>query len=66
MWNISDTDTGANEYIAPFYRPVIVIGGSSDRNQETAGAFQEFPQVPHFIILNTFPSAVNPITWASY
>ncbi|XP_075883426.1 2-hydroxyacyl-CoA lyase 1 [Nelusetta ayraudi] len=25
--------------------PVIVIGGSSDRNQETAGAFQEFPQV---------------------
>lgn len=26
-------------------RPVVVIGGSSDRNQETAGAFQEFPQV---------------------
>ncbi|XP_016087663.1 2-hydroxyacyl-CoA lyase 1-like [Sinocyclocheilus grahami] len=25
--------------------PVIVIGGSSDRNQETTGAFQEFPQV---------------------
>lgn len=25
--------------------PVIVIGGSSDRSQETAGAFQEFPQV---------------------
>ncbi|XP_041843434.1 2-hydroxyacyl-CoA lyase 1 [Melanotaenia boesemani] len=25
--------------------PVVVIGGSSDRNQETAGAFQEFPQV---------------------
>uniref|UniRef100_A0A3P9MZ11 2-hydroxyacyl-CoA lyase n=1 Tax=Poecilia reticulata TaxID=8081 RepID=A0A3P9MZ11_POERE len=24
--------------------PVLVIGGSSDRNQETAGAFQEFPQ----------------------
>ncbi|KAF3691825.1 2-hydroxyacyl-CoA lyase 1 [Channa argus] len=24
--------------------PVVVIGGSSDRNQETAGAFQEFPQ----------------------
>uniref|UniRef100_A0A9J7XMF0 2-hydroxyacyl-CoA lyase n=1 Tax=Cyprinus carpio carpio TaxID=630221 RepID=A0A9J7XMF0_CYPCA len=24
--------------------PVIVIGGSSDRNQETTGAFQEFPQ----------------------
>uniref|UniRef100_A0A3B4XQX9 Thiamine pyrophosphate enzyme N-terminal TPP-binding domain-containing protein n=1 Tax=Seriola lalandi dorsalis TaxID=1841481 RepID=A0A3B4XQX9_SERLL len=27
--------------------PVVVIGGSSDRNQETAGAFQEFPQVKH-------------------
>lgn len=27
------------------FRPVIVIGGSSDQNQETAGAFQEFPQV---------------------
>lgn len=27
------------------HRPVVVIGGSSDRNQETAGAFQEFPQV---------------------
>ncbi|XP_038125347.1 2-hydroxyacyl-CoA lyase 1 [Cyprinodon tularosa] len=25
--------------------PVIVIGGSSDRSQETTGAFQEFPQV---------------------
>uniref|UniRef100_A0AAQ5ZEB7 2-hydroxyacyl-CoA lyase n=1 Tax=Amphiprion ocellaris TaxID=80972 RepID=A0AAQ5ZEB7_AMPOC len=25
--------------------PVVVIGGSSDRNQETTGAFQEFPQV---------------------
>uniref|UniRef100_A0AAZ3QW81 2-hydroxyacyl-CoA lyase n=1 Tax=Oncorhynchus tshawytscha TaxID=74940 RepID=A0AAZ3QW81_ONCTS len=24
--------------------PVIVIGGSSDQNQETTGAFQEFPQ----------------------
>ncbi|KAK7886260.1 hypothetical protein WMY93_025881 [Mugilogobius chulae] len=24
--------------------PVVVIGGSSDRNQETMGAFQEFPQ----------------------
>ena len=26
-------------------RPVVVIGGSSDQNQETSGAFQEFPQV---------------------
>lgn len=25
--------------------PLIVIGGSSERNQETMGAFQEFPQV---------------------
>ncbi|XP_053483700.1 2-hydroxyacyl-CoA lyase 1 [Ictalurus furcatus] len=25
--------------------PVIVIGGSADQNQETTGAFQEFPQV---------------------
>ncbi|KAL6488441.1 hypothetical protein MHYP_G00021820 [Metynnis hypsauchen] len=25
--------------------PVIVLGGSSDQNQETTGAFQEFPQV---------------------
>ncbi|MEE6465983.1 hypothetical protein FKM82_006780 [Ascaphus truei] len=25
--------------------PVIVVGGSSDTNQETMGAFQEFPQV---------------------
>lgn len=31
-------------------RPVVVIGGSSDRNQETAGAFQEFPQVNHAFI----------------
>lgn len=30
-------------------RPVVVIGGSSDQNQETAGAFQEFPQVTHSI-----------------
>ncbi|KAG2465311.1 HACL1 lyase, partial [Polypterus senegalus] len=25
--------------------PVVVVGGSSDQNQETMGAFQEFPQV---------------------
>ncbi|XP_028747042.1 2-hydroxyacyl-CoA lyase 1 [Peromyscus leucopus] len=25
--------------------PLIVVGGSSERNQETMGAFQEFPQV---------------------
>lgn len=32
-------------YMLLLHRPVVVIGGSSDRNQETAGAFQEFPQV---------------------
>lgn len=26
-------------------RPLVVIGGSSDRNQEQMGAFQELPQV---------------------
>ena len=28
-----------------FFRPVLVIGGSSDVDQESMGAFQEFPQV---------------------
>lgn len=37
-------------YMLLLHRPVVVIGGSSDRNQETAGAFQEFPQV-----IITFP-----------
>lgn len=32
-------------FLILFCRPLIVIGGSSDRNQETMGAFQEFPQV---------------------
>lgn len=32
-------------FLTYFSRPLIVIGGSSDRNQETMGAFQEFPQV---------------------
>lgn len=36
------------------HRPVIVIGGSSDRNQETAGAFQEFPQVIKTSMWNSF------------
>lgn len=31
---------------------MIVIGGSSDRNQETAGAFQEFPQVLNLLRLD--------------
>uniref|UniRef100_A0AAR2JJS0 2-hydroxyacyl-CoA lyase n=1 Tax=Pygocentrus nattereri TaxID=42514 RepID=A0AAR2JJS0_PYGNA len=39
LFHITDTVSLFN------YRPVIVIGGSSDQNQETTGAFQEFPQV---------------------
>lgn len=39
--------TGFVESMLPLHRPVVVIGGSSDQNQETAGAFQEFPQVMH-------------------
>ena len=34
-----------------FFRPVLVIGGSSDVDQESMGAFQEFPQVLNCIIL---------------
>lgn len=36
------------------FRPVIVIGGSSDQNQETAGAFQEFPQVINIFHVDIF------------
>uniref|UniRef100_A0A671L9H5 2-hydroxyacyl-CoA lyase n=1 Tax=Sinocyclocheilus anshuiensis TaxID=1608454 RepID=A0A671L9H5_9TELE len=36
--------------------PVIVIGGSSDRNQETTGAFQEFPQLPNQLYFVMFVS----------
>lgn len=36
-------------FLIYFSRPLIVIGGSSDRNQETMGAFQEFPQVHRHI-----------------
>ncbi len=32
-----------------FFRPVLVIGGSSDVDQESMGAFQEFPQVHTFM-----------------
>uniref|UniRef100_A0A8C7KCL0 2-hydroxyacyl-CoA lyase n=1 Tax=Oncorhynchus kisutch TaxID=8019 RepID=A0A8C7KCL0_ONCKI len=35
--------------------PVIVIGGSADQNQETTGAFQEFPQVTCLIFDQFFP-----------
>lgn len=44
--------------------PVLVIGGSSDRNQETAGAFQEFPQVEACRLYSKFsarPSSLEAI-----
>ncbi|XP_070768181.1 2-hydroxyacyl-CoA lyase 1 isoform X2 [Enoplosus armatus] len=45
-------------------RPVVVIGGSSDQNQETAGAFQEFPQVEACRLYSKFsarPSSLDAI-----
>ncbi|XP_030637084.1 2-hydroxyacyl-CoA lyase 1 isoform X2 [Chanos chanos] len=44
--------------------PVLVIGGSSDRNQETTGAFQEFPQVEACRLYSKFsarPSSLSAI-----
>ncbi|XP_053119319.1 2-hydroxyacyl-CoA lyase 1 isoform X1 [Hemicordylus capensis] len=44
--------------------PLIVIGGSSDRNQETMGAFQEFPQVEACRLYSKFsarPSSLEVI-----
>uniref|UniRef100_A0AAV2MD55 2-hydroxyacyl-CoA lyase 1 n=1 Tax=Knipowitschia caucasica TaxID=637954 RepID=A0AAV2MD55_KNICA len=44
--------------------PVVVVGGSSDRNQETAGAFQEFPQVESCRLYSKFsarPSSLEAI-----
>ncbi|CAB1446408.1 unnamed protein product [Pleuronectes platessa] len=44
--------------------PVVVIGGSSDRGQETAGAFQEFPQVEACRLYSKFsarPSTLEAI-----
>ncbi|XP_056619460.1 2-hydroxyacyl-CoA lyase 1 isoform X2 [Triplophysa dalaica] len=44
--------------------PVIVIAGSSDRNQETTGAFQEFPQVEACRLYSKFsarPSSLEMI-----
>lgn len=44
--------------------PVIVIGGSCDRNQETTGAFQEFPQVESCRLYSKFsarPSSLEMI-----
>ncbi|XP_062970551.1 2-hydroxyacyl-CoA lyase 1 [Cynocephalus volans] len=44
--------------------PLIVIGGSSERNQETMGAFQEFPQVEACRLYSKFsarPSSIEAI-----
>ncbi|XP_026564026.1 2-hydroxyacyl-CoA lyase 1 isoform X1 [Pseudonaja textilis] len=44
--------------------PLIVIGGSCDRNQETMGAFQEFPQVEACRLFSKFsvrPSSLEAI-----
>ncbi|XP_029796177.1 2-hydroxyacyl-CoA lyase 1 isoform X1 [Suricata suricatta] len=44
--------------------PVVVIGGSSERSQETMGAFQEFPQVEACRLYSKFsarPSSVETI-----
>ncbi|XP_054847209.1 2-hydroxyacyl-CoA lyase 1 [Eublepharis macularius] len=44
--------------------PLVVIGGSSDRNQETMGAFQEFPQVEACRLYSKFsarPSSLEAI-----
>ncbi|XP_066100482.1 2-hydroxyacyl-CoA lyase 1 isoform X2 [Saccopteryx bilineata] len=45
-------------------RPLIVIGGSSERSQETMGAFQEFPQVEACRLYSKFsvrPSSIEAI-----
>ncbi|XP_066571769.1 2-hydroxyacyl-CoA lyase 1 isoform X1 [Amia ocellicauda] len=44
--------------------PVVVVGGSSDQNQETMGAFQEFPQVEACRLYSKFsarPSSLEAI-----
>uniref|UniRef100_A0A8C8Z4U4 2-hydroxyacyl-CoA lyase 1 n=1 Tax=Prolemur simus TaxID=1328070 RepID=A0A8C8Z4U4_PROSS len=44
--------------------PLLVIGGSSERNQETMGAFQEFPQVEACRLYSKFsarPASVEAI-----
>uniref|UniRef100_A0A3B3S636 2-hydroxyacyl-CoA lyase n=1 Tax=Paramormyrops kingsleyae TaxID=1676925 RepID=A0A3B3S636_9TELE len=45
-------------------RPLLVIGGSSDQNKETMGAFQEFPQVEACRLYSKFaarPSSLGAI-----
>nr|XP_012622391.1 2-hydroxyacyl-CoA lyase 1 isoform X3 [Microcebus murinus] len=44
--------------------PLLVIGGSSERNQETMGAFQEFPQVEACRLYSKFsarPASIEAI-----
>ncbi|XP_063159914.1 2-hydroxyacyl-CoA lyase 1 isoform X3 [Candoia aspera] len=41
--------------------PLIVIGGSSNRNQETMGAFQEFPQVEACRLYSKFSVRPNSL-----
>ena len=52
-------------------RPLIVIGGSSDRDQESRGAFQEFPQVNkiHIILIKFYNKYILCnvlILWCAY
>ncbi|XP_072431796.1 2-hydroxyacyl-CoA lyase 1 isoform X2 [Chiloscyllium punctatum] len=41
--------------------PLVVLAGSSDRNQETMGAFQEFPQVEACRLYSKFSSRPNSL-----
>ncbi|XP_048415985.1 2-hydroxyacyl-CoA lyase 1 isoform X2 [Stegostoma tigrinum] len=41
--------------------PVVVLAGSSDRNQETMGAFQEFPQVEACRLYSKFTARPNSL-----
>ncbi|XP_045859326.1 2-hydroxyacyl-CoA lyase 1 isoform X5 [Meles meles] len=52
------------QYSACEWRPLIVIGGSSERSQEMMGAFQEFPQVEACRLYTKFsarPSSIETI-----
>nr|XP_015212840.1 PREDICTED: 2-hydroxyacyl-CoA lyase 1 [Lepisosteus oculatus] len=41
--------------------PVIVVGGSSDQNQDTMGAFQEFPQVEACRLYSKFSARLSSL-----
>lgn len=43
-----------NVLLPAFFRPLLVIGGSSDVDQESMGAFQEYPQVGRNSYIKTF------------